>query len=191
MGMDSELVSCPLVCSMGQLDGTMRGVMGRVAWLTPSLQIPGGALPIIRSNVSLSVCYPTCSGHPDDTGEQTSCHTWLVAPALAVLSGGPRLSKTCNSLQVAWNRAQPVQALHSTPGSAVQAEGARILLPQIPAPMHSLGTAAPSTSHTAASGLRCLPGRLTQRMKKKIYVDWFAVCKLDLLFCEWIHSPSA
>lgn len=41
MGMDSELVSCPLVCSMGQLDGAMRGVMGRVAWLTPSLQIPG------------------------------------------------------------------------------------------------------------------------------------------------------
>lgn len=106
MGMDSELVSCPLVCSMGQLDRAMRGVMERVAWLTPSLQIPGGALPIIRSIVSLSVCYPTCSGHPDDTGEQTSCHTWLVAPALAVLSGGPRLSKTCNSLQVAWNRAQ-------------------------------------------------------------------------------------
>lgn len=74
----------------------MCGAMGDVAWLTPSLQVPGGALPVTHCNVSLTVCYPTCSGHPDDTGEQTSCHICLVVPAPAVLKD---LHLTAGSLE--------------------------------------------------------------------------------------------
>lgn len=168
---------------MGRLDKATCGEMGDVAWLTPSLQVPGGALPVICPNVSLSVRHPTCSGHPDDTGEQTFCLTCLAVPATAVQSGAPRLSKICTSLQVAWSRARHCLGRNAGPA------GGGIQNPPCPNPCTYAQLGHGCTSHVPHSCFRTSmsPWQAHPEHENK-YVDWFAVCKLDLLFVNgFIH----
>ena len=159
----------------------------KVIPFTPSFQIPGGAFPIIRYCISGTVGFcqgsSPFSGHLCDAGKQgllphPNGGLWALGglcPAPGSLAGGRgSLGRAVNLL--------------GRNGGACKLRGG-IGPPEFTAPMLGLNTLhQPHPTHL----LQGLGVSLADSSSaKKKYVDCFAVCKLALLFCEWVHSPAA